>query len=474
MQGCQPFGLKTSKYIKASGILILLYKKKEYRERIRLLPFDESCRTMCKSGNKAAKGVNMSTFTIPGSLVAPEAFIEFHFEKYGIELSAGSTIKGNSMEACPASVLLHYDKMWQSVYAEMRRNDPDTKPKLTKFTSESLKNALEMYMLRKPTMFKDKIVTQLKHVDGLEFTQLQNWLIGVTGSCNPIYLGVMKHFMWQVKRKMNGQDVVNHLCPILFGAQGCGKSTAVKRLLAPIADMTMKQQPKESVDLRNSAALNTHFVVFWDEMPQMEKVDLASLKDIVSSELVSFRPLYTNNSKKVLQNCTFIGASNFCVADNIKDNSGGRRFAEIICSDKSDRKLINTIDYVEMWQSIDEALPKGYFESIEAELTELQELATELDEVGHFAEDTKLLPVTGEELRFIAAPALYEAYFNWKPGAYGNKLFYNTFFRKLGNLKLNKKKQNNTRGYFINNKSAVLPQTIHIVPTAQKAEFKGE
>lgn len=415
----------------------------------------------------------MSTVTIPGPMTSVEAFIEFHFQKYDIRLSSGSTIRGEGTEACPASVILHYEKMYQATYSELRRHDPENKPKLTRFKADALKYALEMHLVRAPLAMREPIKAALRFNSGLDHSELAKWVIAVTGTPNKLYEGIMKHFLWQVKRKTNKLPVVHHLCPILFGFQGCGKSTAINILLSPLQDMVMKHSPKEATDPRNAASLNTHFVVFFDEMPMMDKVDLPSLKDIISTDTVTYRPLHTNGTRKVEQNCTFIGASNTSVAENIKDTTGGRRFAEIICPVLSDRAALNVLDVNKIWQSIDENLPRGYFAEFDTELTALQDAATEPDEVAHFVEDYKLRPETDGEVRFVSTAELYQIYISWQSGKYGDRLYISTFSRKLRTAALicAVKTENGAkaRGYYINKKSSI-GAPVQLV-TYNKAEF---
>lgn len=72
------------------------------------------------------------------------------------------------------------------------------------------------------------------------------------------------------------------------------------------------------------------------------------------------------------QNSTFIGCSNDPVRDRIKDPTSSRRFWQITCADKVDWEVINTIDYAELWSSVDEGAPSPILESLE-EIRRVQE-----------------------------------------------------------------------------------------------------
>ena len=51
--------------------------------------------------------------------------------------------------------------------------------------------------------------------------------------------GVLRKFIWQVKRKMLNLPVTNHLMPILSGPQGKGKSTFLMRFLPPVEEVAI-------------------------------------------------------------------------------------------------------------------------------------------------------------------------------------------------------------------------------------------
>ena len=56
----------------------------------------------------------------------------------------------------------------------------------------------------------------------------------------PLDIAVVKHFVWQVKRKLIGLPVDHHIMPILFGKSGGGKSVAIHKLVEPLKELTLE------------------------------------------------------------------------------------------------------------------------------------------------------------------------------------------------------------------------------------------
>ena len=184
----------------------------------------------------------------------------------------------------------------------------------------------------------------------------EDLLIAVTGKADPIEVGIMKHFLWQVKRKMWEQPVENHIMPVFVGKSGCGKSHAISRMLSPIKDITyMDGDFKKLVDSRESFALIHNFVYFMDEMSKADKADVETIKNKITSPIIQYRKLGTNANETGPNNATFIGASNLDLEYVIKDTTSVRRFYQLTTLDKMNWEAINSFDFLQMWRSIDEA-----------------------------------------------------------------------------------------------------------------------
>jgi len=245
-------------------------------------------------------------------------------------------------------------------------------------------------------------------------SELHSWLtaVMVTDKEAMVPYIVMRHFIWQVKRKLIGRPVVYHLMPLIYGPQGTGKSTAIKTLLRPLARYTLdgKTVP-EMTDARNFNTLSQNFICFIDEMGKSEQADVDSLKAIVTAEDINFRPLYTNANTTVAQNCTFIGASNKDTRNLIKDNTGMRRFYQIYCEDGAKNQAnwdkISAVDALTIWRSVNENEDVPEIKEWQNDLDEHQEDIRMKSSLEEFIDEKGITPgVTKVPLKAIYAEYL--------------------------------------------------------------------
>jgi predicted P-loop ATPase len=188
---------------------------------------------------------------------------------------------------------------------------------------------------------------------------MMSFVRAVTGHHSDLDIAVLKHFVWQVKRKLYEAEVEHHLMPIFCGSQqGTGKSVAVRKLLRPIQQF--KDEPTNLAivgDERQAFRFARSFVLFFDEMAKATKADMESFKNIITQPRASWRSLGSNRRRVETNRATCIGTSNYPLASIIVDPTGSRRFYELPCSDRMDWSAINAIDYTRLWQSVDENGP---------------------------------------------------------------------------------------------------------------------
>jgi hypothetical protein len=240
---------------------------------------------------------------------------------------------------------------------------------------------------------------------------VERFVLAVTGKSEPLDVAVIKHFIWQVKRKLFGLKVEHHLMPILLGKTGGGKTEAVKKLLSPIGDLCDPVGDLTILeDERHSFRLAQSFVLFFDEMGFAERSAVDLLKQKITAENLSWRILGHNKRTTVRNNATFIGATNRNLSDLIYDPTGMRRFYEMKCLDRLDWDEINAIDYVALWASVDPDGPCP-IKPLLPELQTLQETYRARDSVEEFLEECCVLPKGGaEEAHWSPAKQLYLAY----------------------------------------------------------------
>ena len=103
-----------------------------------------------------------------------------------------------------------------------------------------------MILLRKDA--EDRI--QGEHRDKLSFSEtlvekgdkeLRKFLLGLKGGSEErlnLDMDILKHFIWQIKRKLWKKPVKEHIMPVFVGATGAGKSYNLLKLLEPIEELT--------------------------------------------------------------------------------------------------------------------------------------------------------------------------------------------------------------------------------------------
>lgn len=186
---------------------------------------------------------------------------------------------------------------------------------------------------------------------------VDSWVIAVCGNSSSLDIVVVKHFLWQVKRKLAGLPVEQHMMPVLFGRSGAGKSVAVSKLIEPLLLVVLQADMSIFSDQFSRRAFARNFLVFFDELRGSDNADVNAMKQIITAPVVEWRAMRSERVMSAPQNSTFIGCSNDPVHDRIKDPTSSRRFWQINCADQIDWQVINSIDYMALWRSVDENSP---------------------------------------------------------------------------------------------------------------------
>jgi hypothetical protein len=174
----------------------------------------------------------------------------------------------------------------------------------------------------------------------------------------------MRHFIWQVKRKLANKSVDYHTMCVLYGQSNSGKTTALERLFDPIRELLDRMDLHQLGDDREYFRLARSYVIFIDEISNsVKKVDVENLKKSISAMDMNWRKLTTNFGDYGRNVATFIASANWEVRDIIKDPTSARRYWQIHCLDKDElrknQETINSLDYIAIWRSVsvDEKCP---------------------------------------------------------------------------------------------------------------------
>ena len=248
----------------------------------------------------------------------------------------------------------------------------------------TLEYALNEWTQGQKEVFREMCRAKIKYQPLLGDGELARFVEAVTGKIAPLDVAVVKHFVWQVKRKLHGQPVEHHLMPILVGSQNVGKTAALRALCAPIADLC--DSPSDLTflgDERQNFRLAKSHIILLDEMGYADRVSVDVLKNKITADRLSWRILGSNKQTSSPNVATFVGASNKQLLDLIYDPTGMRRFYEVECAKKMNWEQINGINYTNLWASVD---PSGLcpIKPYLAELDVVQEAYRGNDSVEEF------------------------------------------------------------------------------------------
>jgi hypothetical protein len=315
--------------------------------------------------------------------------------------------------------------------------------KIKREGKDIVQDALEELISIHVSEERKKIFESIKSIGTNNLIPLKNFIQAVTGNTEPSVVAVMAHYLWNIKRRMIGKDTSFQLMPILFGAQNGGKSIAVKRLLSPLNTLSQCLSLPAVIDPRAQMSFSKTFAVIVDEMAGAHKTDVDALKNLITATDMDIRKLHTNTVIKVKQNVNLIGTTNRPVAEIIYDPTGSRRFYEIRTLPKLDWNTINSINYLELWQGINENKDRGYYEEFQKEIVAEQQDLIGLEELQVFLDFHKVKP----GIRELSAQTLYETYRRWCETNGVNKPINSIWFgRKLSGKGFKKPTQKSIRG----------------------------
>lgn len=176
-------------------------------------------------------------------------------------------------------------------------------------------------------------------------------------------IAILQHFVWSVKRKISKNPVTDHCMPIIYGrVQGSGKTTFVRRFLAPLEELATDAALLSDIADKRSADIFRFPVVWLDDMEPIARNKVAVLKGLITAPAVRRRLLMTSMSVRIENEFTPIGTSNVPIHELVPDSTGHRRFAMMPLrthdgiADPLIWETVNEIDFSLLWRSVD-ALP---------------------------------------------------------------------------------------------------------------------
>lgn len=248
-----------------------------------------------------------------------------------------------------------------------------------KFTDSQINDALDEWVDVYKSTRRGEIFSSIMYINNESEVRKANDDLSLI--CNSLFdtnympahvsKNIIKKFIWQVKRKAKHESVTNHIMPVFTGPQGVGKSTFIKNLISPIAELSAPTDFKQLTDDRN-ITMFTNLVLVMDEMGYADRSDMETVKNIMTSDVLSRRPMRQNTTINVTQDATLIGASNKEIEQLIRDETGIRRFIGIRFSKHPDWEAVSNIDWSAIWRSVDEEQDDPTLETSN-EIKEIQE-----------------------------------------------------------------------------------------------------
>ncbi|MDA9189514.1 virulence-associated E family protein [bacterium] len=301
-------------------------------------------------------------------------------------------------------------------------------------TKELLRNYFSVWSFDcRKTLIKSLIAS-------LQFSKVNNsieiFINAVTGSLDNVDLAVIKHWIANCKRKLQGLKVKDHIMPIFYGKTGGGKSVAIQKLVSPIQDLTMEAPLSFVNDSRNDFNFTEKLVIIFDELSRANKTDMSSLKQRITSPYIESRKLGSSKNYKGLNITNFLGASNSEVKDIIQDPTSARRFYQVNCLNLMDWEAINSIDYTSLWQSIDSNPKFDYLKDIRSTLKSRQETIRALDTVEEWIEDLQLSTDEGYPNSYYSVDDLFKSHLKWMKSQYKERsaVSKNLFGRRMTSI----------------------------------------
>lgn len=251
--------------------------------------------------------------------------------------------------------------------------------------------------------------------------ELKEWLKALLGSFSDQDLAVIKHFFWQVKRKLKGLSVENHMMPIFWGKTGSGKSKAIEHLLKPLENLAAPSSMDVFADSRRWEVFERHAVMFMDEMVRAQWADFNAMKHVLSQNYLTFQAKYARKTAHVFNLATFIGTSNLSPDQIILDTTSNRRFYFFHCLEKGDWETINRIDYQEIWRLVDPLEPCPVIDRIQ-DIKVNQEQTRNRDPIEEFIEDLQIqCSLKSGHQSVVSTQKISELYLQWLEQNYYEK-----------------------------------------------------
>ena len=212
---------------------------------------------------------------------------------------------------------------------------------------------------------------------------------------------------WLQLDTLHGNEVV----PVLIGAQGCGKTTFLRRLLP----CQLREYYLDHLNLSNKfdkeMALTNNLLVNLDELDAIRPTQHAALKQTLSKSKVNGRPIYGASQEDRARYASFVATTNN--PHPLTDATGSRRY---ICVQIPDGHYINNvgeIDYDQLYaqvvhEVVEEKAPYWFSNDEVARIQELNQNFQEKKDMAELVKACFRKPKENEDYQSMDSTALLE------------------------------------------------------------------
>ena len=206
---------------------------------------------------------------------------------------------------------------------------------------------------------------------------------------------------WLQMDTMHGNEVV----PVLIGAQGCGKTTFLRRLLP----QELREYYLDHLNLSNKfdkeMALTNNLLVNLDELEAIRPSQQSALKQTLSNNKVNGRPIYGRAQEDRPRYASFVSTTNN--PHPLTDATGSRRF---ICLNTPKGQMIDNAGninyeqlYAQVLHEIRELQAPYWFNNDEvARIQELNLNFTEQKDLSEMVDVCFRKPLEGEHVKSMS------------------------------------------------------------------------
>jgi predicted P-loop ATPase len=230
----------------------------------------------------------------------------------------------------------------------------------------------------------------------------------------------------------------NECVPTLIGAQGCGKTTFVRRLLPP----HLRQYYLDHLNLSNKfdkeMALTNNLLVNLDELDAIRPAQHAALKQTLSKSKVNGRPIFGRTQEDRVRFASFVATTNN--PHPLNDTTGSRRY---ICITIPKGQIIDNsqkIDYGQLYAQVlyelrEEKSPYWFNNDEVARIQQMNQAYLEQKDIAEIVSICFRKPKEGEVIETLNSAQMLEIIQREYPSVqctHSNKVHLGLAMKELG------------------------------------------